>query len=554
MKTKIWSAIILAILLVSCAPVTATSPRKTPVPTVTLTPIPSTPTATLAPITATPDTLDTSNWATYTDDQDFFVTLKYPADWQIDNTGNSVYSGPDGFFQISAVGLAPPSFAKPACEMELQSNRGKEGSRYGSRPTMEILRVDQQSACVIFPSDDQPKDERGLALLIIDYPRSFNSGFLQFWADKDHMQDFIASLKFVPQPASASSTPTAPLMRATSVSVFLPASSLPTGKVFSIPFGQQSSVSFRLDDHYIYWIAPESNGDLFRASLNGGNPEQIAVSKYPNGRLDLLGLVLSGKWLIFADTDTPGISNTWMLRALNLEDGSERRVMENENNLSAVAALPYFNMYADGDWLVWNLNAPGSSQNTISMLNLATGEKRELPREEDGAFWSSLAFSAGQAIVEKDFDEQHGSKTDIYMLDPATGKTRPLSTDGENAMPLFAYPWVVWKTGFRNGWQREMAVYNLQTQKRQAVFVTGEPDSDPRMDGARIYWTGVSFPSDGPIVSIYVFDILKNTTSTLDMSGDKTFDDVVIHGKSIAWVRRLDSSSNDSYLEWTTIQ
>ena len=139
-----------------------------------------------------------TTWKTYTDTT-FLISLEYPANWKIDTTGNAVYSGEDGFFQITAGGLMGPS-AKPICEMliQLSMDRPDKENRFGRKPTMETLQVDGQNACLILPSDDQLDSFRDEALLIVEYPSSVRNGaLLQFWADKDHMADFIGTLQFI---------------------------------------------------------------------------------------------------------------------------------------------------------------------------------------------------------------------------------------------------------------------------------------------------------------------------------------------------------------------
>ena len=101
----------------------------------------------------------TSDWNTYTSKL-FLVTLKYPANWEIDNEGNAVYSGKDGFFQISASSMSGLT-AKEMCENAIQINNSGKENNYGTNPTMEILQVDSQPACLVLPEDDQPRYKRG---------------------------------------------------------------------------------------------------------------------------------------------------------------------------------------------------------------------------------------------------------------------------------------------------------------------------------------------------------------------------------------------------------
>lgn len=114
--------------------------------------------------------------------------------------GNAVYSGEDGFFQITASRMGWPT-AKEDCENAVEVNHSGKANDYGTSPTLEILQVDDQPACLILPSDDQPPSKRGLSLLVVEYPDLENghTRLLQLWADKNHIHDFIGTLKFVRQ-------------------------------------------------------------------------------------------------------------------------------------------------------------------------------------------------------------------------------------------------------------------------------------------------------------------------------------------------------------------
>ena len=70
---------------------------------------------------------------------------------------------------------------------------------YGSNPSMEILQVDDQPACLVLPSADQSQEKRGISLLVVEYPKSGQerTRLLIFFADKNHMRDFSNTLKFI---------------------------------------------------------------------------------------------------------------------------------------------------------------------------------------------------------------------------------------------------------------------------------------------------------------------------------------------------------------------
>src|SRR5688572_1106986 len=186
MKTKMLvMCLVVTIHLVSCSPSTKSAQIESPSPTASSTSIVPVP---------------TSIWKTYTSET-FLVTLKYPEHWTIDTTGSAVYSGQDGFFQLLASSMSGLLTAKEACENEIQVNQSGKANDYGTNPTLEILQVDHQPACLILPSEDQPSYKRGGSLLVVEYPDLENghTRLLTLWADKNHIYDFIGTLKFVRQ-------------------------------------------------------------------------------------------------------------------------------------------------------------------------------------------------------------------------------------------------------------------------------------------------------------------------------------------------------------------
>ena len=136
-----------------------------------------------------------SEWDTYTDPQ-FKVALSYPANWQKDDSGNAIYSSLDGFIQLSAVGSEAPT-ANEICANELDANARKE-PRFGTTPKLEYLKIDGQVACLILPSEDQAKAQRGLSLLAIQFPDSLapQPYILLLFADKDHIHRIGETVKF----------------------------------------------------------------------------------------------------------------------------------------------------------------------------------------------------------------------------------------------------------------------------------------------------------------------------------------------------------------------
>lgn len=122
------------------------------------------------------------------------VKFAYPYRWsKVDDVR---YAGIDGFFHVSAISGA--GSLQAACRSEA-SHRLKP---YGVRPSISSTTVDNQEACIIMPSADQPKEMRGQSALIARYPEPLVLGdtqcqYLLILTDHLHLRDLAGSLEFL---------------------------------------------------------------------------------------------------------------------------------------------------------------------------------------------------------------------------------------------------------------------------------------------------------------------------------------------------------------------
>ena len=329
--------------------------------------------------------------------------------------------------------------------------------------------------------------------------------------------------------------------------------------VNSITQEADTNAMITIDDSYIYLVGVGGPRDdfLFRIPIDGEKPQKIAVSKYTGGRLDLFQPLVSGNWIIFGDT--PGNDpSKWMIRVVNLKDLSERLIIEEKNDTLNLAER--FNFAAEGDNLYWTMLVPQSDQqyeDTISMMDLDTGKTVILTSTKvNGWNWSLLGVSEGRLVVEQDGNQNQGGGTNIFLFDPAGGQPQALSTDGASNMPVFAFPWVAWKSGPRYQWMKDIQIRNLQDSQTQSITLPGLEDSDPQMDGTRIYWSGATEDTYS-YFAIYILDLMKNTIYVYPSSEKQVlFSGIAIHGGVIAWIRWVSPSTGKPYcyLEWTAIK
>lgn len=141
------------------------------------------------------DPVPPTQMATYSSAQ-LGVTLQYPAAWQPSESGDYLFIGDDGFFNLTRSDSKTQT-AKDACIAEEEAN--KKDHRYGTQPTLRLLTVDGQPACMLTPSEDQSENKSGLTFMVVQYPTQSGKlqGLLQLWADQAHIRDLGGNLKFI---------------------------------------------------------------------------------------------------------------------------------------------------------------------------------------------------------------------------------------------------------------------------------------------------------------------------------------------------------------------
>lgn len=122
------------------------------------------------------------------------VSFPYPANWR--RVSEERYEGPGGFFQVSAISAG--DLIADVCSSEAFHPL----MPYGSSPRNVMMKIQNQEACFILPSADQPAEMNKQAAIIVRYPRPVQIGetfynYFILWADVNHIYQISGRLSFL---------------------------------------------------------------------------------------------------------------------------------------------------------------------------------------------------------------------------------------------------------------------------------------------------------------------------------------------------------------------
>jgi len=124
----------------------------------------------------------------------FKVLFQYPADWG--RVSDERYEGRDGFFQIGEIS------SEDSLDSVCRNEAFHQLLPYGTQPKIVPTYIQNQEACYIFPSKDQPAEMNNQAALIVRYPTPVmidgtSYHYFILWADQGHVTAIGESLLFL---------------------------------------------------------------------------------------------------------------------------------------------------------------------------------------------------------------------------------------------------------------------------------------------------------------------------------------------------------------------
>ncbi len=330
------------------------------------------------------------------------------------------------------------------------------------------------------------------------------------------------------------------------------------------------------DGKYIYWELINS-GDIYRYPLDHGEIEIFATTSFEHvapsqpGEVPfgvMTDITIGEDWLIVADSKASSLATPFKLKAINLQDKTEKLIDSSEE------ATPIFAFAVSRNSVVWTRLHYHEDENcqvesVLTVMNLETDERRELDRicADDNYRWgylSGIGISEDKVIVVKQFSDVQGGGIEVHLFDLATGQSQTISRDdGRKFGPTISGAWTAW-VGYPN--EEEMGpesppytvLYNWQTGEYRELH----PDYEFGLDepfieqGRWLYWDDLGSTPWQLVYDLETGEEVRFPTNA-DNFNDGFVDDWQIRGNTIIWSKsklngEMDPSDDDVYLYWKT--
>ncbi len=329
--------------------------------------------------------------------------------------------------------------------------------------------------------------------------------------------------------------------------------------------------SINTDGTYIYWPMA---GSIYRYPLAHGEIEQFATTTYeyhpnqPGGAPEqgVLGPILieSNEWLITLDLKAALIYTPIKIRAINLQDGTEKVLYASEEDVSLSAPDTSMGRVA---WAkVFHEEGDCAMESALLLYDLATDERREVARAcaDDNYMWTpmgGIGLSGRYLVAVKQHADSQGGGMEVHLIDVDAGTSEILATSDSRLFgPTISEKWVAWNEypeGDEIGPETppSTVIYNLETKERRTIKHEGDLyglDEAFIVEGRWLYWDYLTQPHWKPI-----YDLNTGEEFRFLLEGpNESVDDFVIRGDTMIWsvhVRKDQANAPvEAYLRWRT--
>ena len=209
-----------------------------------------------------------------------------------------------------------------------------------------------------------------------------------------------------------------------------------------------------------YVLSVNEAQNISSLQLADGSLSPLHVSDFPEGHLDGL-FEFDYPWYTYSETDSPQGFGDWHLHLVNVEDGSNTVIADQERygsfSLYNAVALDSGKLYL----AVSTFDGAKVISSEIFEINPETQESKFLFNNEDEPYYfSKISVSNGYLAIENNVPKTDDGRF-ISLYDIANGNWVNLPENKLASSPYVEYPYLVWKNYNLNGNPRSLTLFNI---------------------------------------------------------------------------------------------
>lgn len=213
-----------------------------------------------------------------------------------------------------------------------------------------------------------------------------------------------------------------------------------------------------INDAYVLSVNEEQN--ISSLQLADGSLSPVHISDFPDGHIDGL-FEYDYPWYTYSETDSPQGFGDWHLHLVNLEDGSNTVIADQERygsfSLHNALALDSGKLYL----AISNFDGAKVISSEIFEIDPETKESKLLFNNEgEPYYFSKVSASNGYLAIENNVPKtDDGSFISLY--DITNGSWIDLPENKMASSPSIEYPYLVWKNYNRNANPSSLTIFNI---------------------------------------------------------------------------------------------
>ncbi len=239
-----------------------------------------------------------------------------------------------------------------------------------------------------------------------------------------------------------------------------------------------------LGDYYMAQVLEQKS--LYSISAEDATINPLHQTEFPNGH-PAGGVEIAYPWYTYIISETPSGVGGWNLHLVNVEDGSNTVVANDDQFDSAFLLHISYSLQPDTLYLsASTFDEYEILSSRVYAIDLVTKDATVIIDSQDkDTFMSLISASNGFIVIENDPPQNEYARY-LSLFDLSTNSWVDLPQTYPASVPDMEYPYIIWKNNKRFDDATSLTIYNFETGESVVRELAGANSSDPSISNGYI--------------------------------------------------------------------